>query len=150
MVEKIIAILEKQENNLKKLLKFVLEKQVAIVNNNNEGIKESVSKEEKLLLTVQLTEEIRLKVMEEIFSYYKIDNERYKLSILIENLKSKVDERLIHNISVYETNIKKIIKEVQKVNQQNMLLIQQSRSLLNDTITAVLNLNNRTIVDRKA
>ena len=150
MVEKIIAILEKQENNLKKLLKFVLEKQVAIVNNNNEGIKESVSKEEKLLLTVQLTEEIRLKVMEEIFSHYKIDNERYKLSILIENLKSKVDERLIHNISVYETNIKKIIKEVQKVNQQNMLLIQQSRSLLNDTITAVLNLNNRTIVDRKA
>ena len=69
---------------------------------------------------------------------------------MIENLKSKVDERLIHNISVYETNIKKIIKEVQKVNQQNMLLIQQSRSLLNDTIKAVLNLNNRTIVDRKA
>jgi len=150
MIEKLLVILEKQEGNLNKLLKFVLEKQVALVNNNNEGIKDSVSKEEKLLLTVQLTEEMRLKVMEEIFTNYQIDNERYKLSIMIENLKGKIDEKLIHNITLYEQRIKKVIKEVQKINQQNMLLIQQSRSLINETITAVLNLNNRTIVDRKA
>jgi uncharacterized protein YifE (UPF0438 family) len=150
MIEKLLVILEKQEGNLNKLLKFVLEKQVALVNNNNEGIKDSVSKEEKLLLTVQLAEEMRLKVMEEIFTKYQIDNERYKLSIMIENLKEKIDEKLIHNITMYEQRIKKVIKEVQKINQQNMLLIQQSRSLINDTITAVLNLNNRTIVDRKA
>jgi len=150
MIEKLTAILEKQENNLNKLLKFVLEKQVALINNNNEGIKDAVSKEEKLLLTVQLAEEMRLKVMEEIFAHYSIDNERYKLSIMIENLKGKIDEKMIHSISLFDKNIKKVIKEIQKVNQQNMLLIQQSRSLLNDTITAVLNLNNRTIVDRKA
>jgi hypothetical protein len=150
MIEKLLAILEKQETNLNQLLQSVFEKQVALVNNNNEGIKELVSKEEKLLLTIQLNEEMRLKAMEEIFSHYKIQNERYKLSILIANLNGKVHEKIIHNISLMERRIKKIIKEIQKVNQQNMLLIQQSRSLINDTITAVLNLNNRTIVDRKA
>ncbi len=149
MIKKLIAILEKQENNLNRLLKFVLEKQTALVNSNNEGLKDSVSKEENLLLTVQLTEEMRLKAMEDIFTHYKINNERYKLSILVENLKGKASDKLVHNISVMERRIKKIIKEIQKVNQQNMLLIKQSRSIINDTITAVLNLNQRTVIDRK-
>ncbi|MBK7104413.1 MAG: flagellar export chaperone FlgN [Ignavibacteriae bacterium] len=148
-IEKLIAVLEKQNINLEKLLQSVLEKQIALVNCRNENIKESVSKEEKLLLSIQLTEETRLKLMEEIFTEFNITNARYKLEVLLENIKNKIDSNLFKIISSLEISIKKTIKEIQKINQQNLILIQQSRSLINETITAVLNSKNRAIVDRK-
>lgn len=148
-IEKLIAVLEKQNINLEKLLQSVLEKQIALVNCSNENIKESVSKEEKLLLSIQLTEETRLKLMEEIFTEFNISNARYKLEVLLENIKNKIDSNLFKIISSLEISIKKTIKEIQKINQQNLILIQQSRSLINETITAVLNSKNRAIVDRK-
>ena len=148
-LEKLIAVLDKQEDNLKKLLQSVLEKQTALVNGKSDLIKESVSKEEKILLAVQLTEETRLKVMEDLFVEFKIENKRYKLEVLVENLTGKINKNVLENISLSERRIKVTIKEIQKINHQNMVLIQQSRSIINDTITAVLNSKHRSIVDRK-
>lgn len=148
-IEKLITVLEKQNINLEKLLQSALEKQIALVNCSNNSIKESVSKEEKILLSIQITEENRLKLMEELFNELKIQNTRYKLEILLENIKSKVDDKIYKIIKTLELSIKKTIKEIQKVNQQNLILIQQSRSLISETITAVLNSKNRAIVDRK-
>lgn len=148
-IEKLITVLEKQNLNLEKLLQTALEKQIALVNCNNDNIKESVSKEEKILLSIQIAEETRLKLMEELFDEYKIENERYKLEILIENIKSKLDSKIYKIIKTLELSIKKTIKEIQKVNQQNLILIQQSRNLVNETITALLNSKKRAIVDRK-
>ncbi|MCB0746234.1 MAG: flagellar export chaperone FlgN [Ignavibacteriae bacterium] len=148
-LEKLIAVLDKQEDNLKKLLQSVLEKQTALVNGKSDLIKESVSKEEKILLAVQLTEETRLKVMEDLFVEFKIENKRYKLEVLVENLTGKINKNILENISLSERRIKITIREIQKINHQNMVLIQQSRSIINDTITAVLNSKHRSIVDRK-
>ncbi len=148
-IEKLITVLEKQNINLEKLLQSVLEKQIALVNCNNSNIKESVSKEEKLLLSIQVTEEARLKLMEELFNEFNIKNVRYKLEVLIENIKNKIDNNIIKIISSLEISIKKTIKEIQKINNQNLVLIQQSRSLINETITILLNSKKRAIVDRK-
>ena len=148
-LEKLIAVLDKQEDNLKKLLQSVLEKQTALVNGKSDLIKESVSKEEKILLAVQLTEETRLKVMEDLFVEFKIENKRYKLEVLVENLTGEINKNILGNISLSERRIKITIREIQKINHQNMVLIQQSRSIINDTITAVLNSKHRSIVDRK-
>ncbi|MFZ1292261.1 MAG: flagellar export chaperone FlgN [Melioribacteraceae bacterium] len=148
-IEKLITVLEKQNINLEKLLQSVLEKQIALVNCNNNNIKESVSKEEKLLLSIQVTEEARLKLMEELFNEFNIKNVRYKLEVLIENIKNKIDNNIIKIISSLEISIKKTIKEIQKINNQNLVLIQQSRSLINETITILLNSKKRAIVDRK-
>lgn len=110
-IEKLIAVLEKQNINLEKLLQSVLEKQIALVNCRNENIKESVSKEEKLLLSIQLTEETRLKLMEEIFTEFNITNARYKLEVLLENIKNKIDSNLFKIISSLEISIKKQLKK---------------------------------------
>ncbi|MCB9248030.1 MAG: hypothetical protein H6613_05560 [Ignavibacteriales bacterium] len=130
-------------------MQSVLEKQTALVNGKSDLIKESVSKEEKILLAVQLSEETRLKVMEDLFVEFKIENKRYKLEVLVENLTGKINKNILENISLSERRIKVTIREIQKINHQNMVLIQQSRSIINDTITAVLNSKHRSIVDRK-
>ena len=148
-LQKLITVLKKQEENLNELHKTTLDKQATLVNNDSEALNEVVLKEEKNLLSIQLTEENRLEVMRKLFSEFKIDNERYKLEILIKGLEGKISDKIISGIGRLEKRIKNIIKEVTKVNNQNLLLIQQSRNLINETIQAVINSSNRSIVDRK-
>ncbi|MCB0731080.1 MAG: flagellar export chaperone FlgN [Ignavibacteriae bacterium] len=149
-LQKLLAILEKQEKNLKNLLKIGIEKQETLVSNNHKKLKELVAVEEQNLLNIQLTEESRLEEMHSIFNFYKINNDRYKLNILVEHLKGSANEKLLETITAFENRIKKSIEEITRVNHLNMTLIQQSRSLINATIHAVINSSNRSMLDRKA
>jgi len=142
-------ILNKQEKNLKELLKIVTNKQEALVSNNNENLNDLISKEEKLLLQLQITEERRLEILKSIYEENNVKNERFKLDVMIEALKDKLKKEFVEDIINSKNSIKNTIKQVTKINQQNLVLIQQSRELLNNTIQAVINATNRSILDRK-
>ena len=142
-------ILNKQEKNLKELLKIVTSKQEALVSNNNENLNDLISKEEKLLLQLQITEERRLEILKSIYEENNVKNERFKLDVMIEALKNKLKKEFVEDIINSKNSIKNTIKQVTKINQQNLVLIQQSRELLNNTIQAVINATNRSILDRK-
>ena len=148
-LENLVSVLKSQENNLKHLLEIGLNKKEILVSGDNEKLVEIIKSEEQSLLTLQLNEESRLKLMCDLFNEYNIDNERYKLKILVDNLKGKVSSKILIGIINFEKSIKKLIAEITRINQLNMLLIQQSRNLLNETIHAVLNSSKRSIVDRK-
>ena len=102
-----------------------------------------------MLLAVQIAEESRLNHMQELFGTYRIKNERYKLNILVDNLKGKVDNSILNAVAGYEKRIKNLIEEFTKINHLNMVLIQQSRTLVNETIQAVINSSKQVILDRK-
>lgn len=148
-LQDLITVLNKQEKNLNDLHKIMLDKQNILINGDDELLNSIIIKEEKLLLNIQLTEESRLKIMQKLFEKYEIDHERYKLEILVDGLKDKVSSKITKGILRIEKRIKNIIGEVTKVNNQNMLLIQQSRNLINETIHALISSSNRSIVDRK-
>lgn len=148
-LKKLIDVLDNQEKNLNKLLSVAAKKQKTLLDNNNEKLNEAITLEEKQLLKVQTTEEMRLSIMGKLFTEYSINNERYKLSILVEELSGKVSEVILNKIGSYEEVIKNIIEKISKVNTQNILLIDQSRQIINETIKAVVNSSNRAIVDRK-
>lgn len=148
-ISKLFSILDKQESNLKDLLKIVNNKKEALVNNNYELLNKVVAAEEQKLLTVQLTEEERLTVMQQLFKEYEIDNDRYKLTHLIYGLKGSAEPETIKSILEYETKIKSAVSEISRINQLNMILIQQSKSLINQTIHAIVNTGKRSILDRK-
>jgi hypothetical protein len=148
-LQKLLSVLAKQEQNISELFQIGLDKKTVLVENNYDKLNEIVSLEEQKLLSIQLTEENRLRLMRDLFSEFKIDNTRYKLGILVENLKGKIDNKILSDISFYENRITKHINDVTTVNSLNMMLIQQSRSLIHETIQAVINTNNRSILDRK-
>ena len=148
-LQKLLAVLAKQEQNIKDLFQIGLDKKEVLINNNYDKLNEIVSIEEQKLLSIQLTEENRLKLMRDLYSEYNIDNTRYKLGILVENLKGKIDNKILSNIASYENKITKMITDLTSVNSLNMMLIQQSRSLIHETIQAVINSNSRSILDRK-
>ncbi len=147
-LKKLIEVIDRQEKNLNKLLTVVKKKQEALVTNNNNKLNEVIGLEEKQLLKVQTTEEHRLLLMEQLFEKYEIKNERYKLSILVDSLKGKISDIILRKIESSESVIKNIIEDITKINSQNILLIEQSRQIINETIKAVVN-TNRAIVDRK-
>ena len=148
-LQKLISVLVKQEQNIKDLFKIGLDKKEVLVNNNYDKLNEIISIEEQKLLSIQLTEENRLKLMRDLFIEFNINHTRYKLEILVENLKGKIDNQILSKISFYENKITKLISDVNAVNSLNMMLIQQSRNLIHETIQAVINSNSRSILDRK-
>lgn len=148
-LNKLLSVLRTQEKNLKNLLKIGIEKQEILLQNDTAKLNETISHEEQLLLSIQLTEENRLKIMKDLFEFYKIDNERYKLNILVNNLKNRVDSQILMDIIDYEKRIKKSIESINRLNHLNMVLIQQSRSLISETVKAVINASSKSILDRK-
>ena len=148
-LQKLISVLAKQEQNIKNLFKIGLDKKEVLVNNNYDKLNEIISIEEQKLLSIQLTEENRLKLMRDLFIEFNINHTRYKLEILVENLKGKIDNQILSKISFYENKITKLISGVNAVNSLNMMLIQQSRNLIHETIQAVINSDSRSILDRK-
>ena len=148
-IKKLIEILKEQKNNLNSLLKIVKEKQNVIVNNKLEKLPEYMNKEEKELLEIQITEEKRLHIMQELFTEYKIKSERFKLEILIKELKDLTTETYIENIKTKEIEIKNLIKEITLKNQQNLMLVQQSSQIISETVKAVIDTSKRSIIDRK-
>ena len=148
-LQKLISVLAKQEINLNNLLQIGLDKKESLVSNKYEVLNEVVANEEQTLLFIQMAEEKRLNLMHDLFSEYNIDNERYKIEILVENLKGKIEPKILQSISDSEKRIKQIIGEITRINQLNMVLIQQSRSLINDIVQAVINSSDRSILDRK-
>lgn len=148
-IQKLLTVLEKQEKNIKKLLQIGADKKETLINSSYTKLNEIVAIEEQCLLSIQLTEEARLNIMQDLFLEFNIDNKRYKLEILLQNLKGKINEQFIRKISDLEIEIKKSIKEVTSINSLNMMLIQQSKNLVNETINAVVNSNSRSILDRK-
>ena len=148
-LNKLLSVLRTQEKNLKNLLKIGIEKQEILLQNDTAKLNETISHEEQLLLSIQLTEENRLKIMKDLFEFYKIDNERYKLNILVNNLKNRVDSQILMDIIDFEKRIKKSIESINRLNHLNMVLIQQSRSLISETVKAVINASSKSILDRK-
>ena len=148
-IQKLLSVLDKQEKNIQKLLQIGSYKKETLINSNYTKLNEIVTLEEQCLLSIQLTEEARLSIMHDLFLEFNIDNNRYKLEILLQNLKGKVNEQFISKISDLEIGIKKSIKEVTSINSLNMMLIQQSKNIVNETINAVVNSNSRSILDRK-
>jgi hypothetical protein len=149
-LQKLISVLTKQELNLKKLIEIISDKKECLVNNKYEKLNEVIAQEEHCLLSIQLTEESRLEVMQHLFSEFNIDNKRYKLEILVNKLNGIIGPEVLDQITESEKRIKNSIEEINRINHLNLVLIQQSRNLINDTIKAVINTSKRSILDRKA
>ena len=148
-IKELIEILKEQKSNLNSLLEIVKEKQEILITNKLKQLPDYIALEEKKLLTIQITEEKRLRVMQELFTEYNIKSERFKIEILIDALKQTVPGNLLVELKNKETEMKTLIKEVTKINQQNLLLVQQSSQIISETVKAVIETSNRSIIDRK-
>jgi hypothetical protein len=147
-VKDLIDNLKHQKKNLSQLLNAASLKQKALVQLNYEDLEKSISTEERTLVNIQQAEKHRISILSELYLGYSIRCETPKLSEFIEKTKEHIGAKTLENISSHEKELKKLIKQISVINQQNKYLIENSRAFIKETITSLLN-KNKSLLDRR-
>ena len=148
-VTKLVDLLVKQKENLKRLLDNARMKQQALVANNRELLDECIKDEQRLILAVQRAEDGRLATIREINREKGLDENEFRLAKLTANLSDVLTNEAKEAIIKSERAIRIFIEEISDTNHQNLFLIQHSKQFIDTTLKAVFGGNNKSLLDRK-
>jgi flagellar biosynthesis/type III secretory pathway chaperone len=143
--EKYLEIVKEQSGNLVSLLKTVLQKQKALISGNISLIEKTISTEEKLLLAINRVERLRV----EFLNNYKVDREFESKDEYFFEMAGRLRSSDSVEFQELRKNIKGTTKVILQVNEQNKYLISQSRTMLNEIVTAVFSDRKVSLLDRK-
>lgn len=143
----LIDVLKEQSKYLGMFLEIAKNQQHAVLSNNIQLLEESIHNEEKIISKINGHE---LKVRHAINSLAEENNvalNTVSLEELIKQLKDdkKKDVRSLLNM---QFEIRSVVKEVVKINNQNRFLIEHSRNFIREVVTTLVN-NKKSVLDRK-
>lgn len=147
-MDNIFSALFNLQNNLNSLLEAALLKQRALVNLNHEELENAIIKEEKLMNAVRESEQARINALEQFYSEHAVSHETYKISELCAKFKPGTAEAGIKKLRTLEKRIKNAIREINKVNHQNIYIIQHSRAFIKETISSLIS-TNKSFLDKR-
>lgn len=147
-IKDLIENLEIQKNNLSELLSSASQKQQALIQSNYENLESSIMAEERSLVKIQQAEKQRLNIIKELYSQFSLNNGTPKLSEFIEKTKNILDRKSQEKITKTEQELKRLIKQISGINQQNRYLVENSRAFIKETIGSLINAN-KPFLDRK-
>ena len=144
-----LALLRQQNNNLKSLLKTIIGKRNAIVANNITEIERLTSDEEKILREINQTEKLRL---DSLAKYIMSDSERSdEISIddYISMISYTLNNQQQKEFSDLRSEIKDTTNQIMQINHQIKYVILQSKSLLDEIVSAIFKDKNNSLLDVK-
>lgn len=148
MADNIIQVLLNLKNALKSLHQAAMSKQKALVKLNYEELETAIILEEKMLLATRECEQARMKALEEFYISNHLNHESYRISELCLKFNPGSAESEIKKLRLLEKQIKSSIAEINKVNQQNIYIIQHSRTFIKDTIASLISAN-KSFLDKR-
>lgn len=145
-------VLEVQKN-LKKLLDRVLSvstaKQEALVKNESAILTEIICNEEKVLTDLRRAETERNALIRTYLEEQGLDKNMRKLPKLSELVAEKFPQETVDKIKQLENRMKNVALKIDRVNKQNLFLIQHLRTVLNEVMFALIGHNRKSYLDRK-
>ena len=140
--------LKDQHQFLEAFLNTIMLQQRAIIENNMTGLEETIKTEGALMIYIEQHEKKVLEIIGELSQKYSIDVPSNKLSDFVAAVKAK---KIMETGSIekIQNSLKKYILRIAKVNAQNKILIEQARSFVQETISAIVSFNKNQILDRK-
>lgn len=143
MVESIVETLEKQAVLYSQLLELAKQKTPLLVKNEVEQLNAIMQKEKKLLKQVEELEQVRMQLSGQFFS--SLGLLRYKggrLSEMIRTVTSAQDKQKLTELHGQLTGL---LNDLQKVNQLNQQLIEQSLKFIDYSIDLMVDDPNENI-----
>lgn len=131
-VESIIATLEQQADVYEQLLALAKEKTPYLVHNKVDALNEVIQKERKLLKTAEELEQQRMRLSGQYFTSLGIL--RYKggkISEMIRTVTSPQDKKRLTEL---HASLSISLDQLQKVNQLNQQLVEQSLKFINYSV----------------
>lgn len=144
-----IAILERQNSNLNRLLSLAIEKREATIKMESKKVQEIVAKEERALLGVNSAEQERLQFQNNLLQTNNLSVENTQIITFIKAIKKLLNENEIKSIIKLQDEMKKIIKEIHKINENNLYLTEHSINFIKKTVDTILGDKNKSILDRR-
>lgn len=149
ITKELIEIIENEKNVLGDYFDLTEDKQDALVHRNREQLENIIRLESELILKIKRVETQRLNEIKKIYGSREVNNEDYKLSSLVIFFGEKIDTKMRSYLLKSEQIIKDLVKGITDTNRTNVFLIKHSIKFIDDTITAILGIKKRNIVDRK-
>jgi len=149
LTEKLSGILESEEALLASILKIAKDKQRALVSNNREGLESCIKEDEKLLPRLKEEETSRIKAVQSIYLIAGKKTDDYSIGTLIDKFSDDLSDEEKVYLENKRESIKELINTITNLNNQNLYLINHSRQFINETINAIINSADRSILDKK-
>jgi len=140
--------LKTQNDNLDILIDVLEAEKNAIVQRDHKSLEQSISEKQKIIRNVKLEESNGIKIIKDIASLYSLELPKASVSNLMQHGKShfEKDSKEIEKVS---TSIKIKLDVVARLNAQLKSVIDFSRSLIKETITALVGNNKHALVNKK-
>jgi hypothetical protein len=144
----LISALKEQEDSLKNFLGCCVNKQKAIVHNDINSLHDSLVYEEKLLSRIELNGKKISSAIENLAREFGLNLKAVSLSEFLNAVNNKTEIN-VKVINLLRNSIKDLVGKSSKINEQNKILIEHSRSFLRETIAMLIGLNKHPLLDRK-
>ncbi len=149
LTEKLTGILKDEENLLSSILKTAEEKQTALVANNRDALDACIKEEEKFLPRLREIEFSRIKAIQSVYLTAGKKTNDFTIGALISEFEENLSDEEKNILTEKQEAIRNLINTITKLNEQNLFLINHSRRFINETINAIINSSERSILDKK-
>lgn len=139
--------LREQYEFLQAYLSALFEHQQAIINSDIVELEETIKSESALLIVIENYQNKIFNSIKELSERYSLGLKTFRLSDFIYTVKEQ-DKGDVVNLIKMRDSLTKMSADIARVNNQNKILIEQSRYLIKGTIAAIINSNKNPILDR--
>lgn len=147
--DQILKINDEQIKNLDNFLSILKNLQEAIVHNDIEKIELTIEQEEKVLNRIKLCEETRFDALKTLFNHYGIEAQKTEALDELGRVILQSDPESYQKFNQMRANLLEKVNEVLLINQQNEIIVNNSRQFIRDLIKSVLGSRKENFFDRK-
>lgn len=147
--DQILNLSNEQIDNLNNFLSILKDLQKAIVQNDLEKIELTVEQEEKVLNRIKLCEDNRFEAIKVALNHYEIEADKAEALDKLADIILAIDPEVYQGFNNVRTELLEKVKEVLLINQQNEIIINNSRKFIRDLIKSVLGTKKESFLDRK-
>lgn len=147
--DQILNLSNEQIDNLNNFLSILKDLQKAIVQNDLEKIELTVEQEEKVLNRIKLCEDNRFEAIKVALNHYEIEADKAEALDKLADIILAIDPEVYQEFNNVRTELLEKVKEVLLINQQNEIIINNSRKFIRDLIKSVLGTKKESFLDRK-
>ena len=140
--------LKKQQELLQKFMDLISLQQKAIIDGDIISLEETLKKESVYFHEIEVNQKVTIETIKKLAEKYSLTLKSNRLSDFLEALEVKKEIKLV-SFKKLQTSLKKIISNINNVNNQNKMLISQARNFIKEIIGVLANTNKSSILDRK-
>lgn len=135
LIENIIAVLNKEEEEYQKLIELSKEKTPVIINGDLSALSEITEKEQMVVAGIQKLEKLREQTMKDIADVTNHSQQNLTLKDLIEMMSSRPEEK--KSLQSVHDRLKTTLSNMRLINERNRELLKNSLEMIDFEINLV-------------